>query len=152
MFTVATGSMEPKYKIGDILIAKEVNENELNVGDTITYRGKEGSFEGKIVTHEIINIRKENEETKITTKGIANNIEDPEISSTQVLGKVVYKVRILSFLSGLIQNIYVFYFLIFVPIAIIIFRQIAGIIGNKENEEDDEEEKEEKTEENNDKK
>ena len=139
MFTVATGSMEPKYKVGDILIAKEVSKTELNVGDTITYKGQEGSFEGKIVTHEIVNIREEDGETKITTKGIANNIEDPEISSSQVLGKVVYKVRILSFLSGLIQNIYIFYFLIFVPIAIIIFRQIAGIIGNKEEDEDEEE-------------
>ena len=141
MFTVATASMEPKYKVGDILIAKQMSENELQIGDAITYKGTEGSFKDKIVTHEIIGIREENGEMKITTKGIANDIADPEISSNQVLGEVVYKVQSLSFISGLIQNIYIFYFLIFVPIAIIIYKQIMSIIRSKEDKDENNEEK-----------
>ena len=30
MFTVVTGSMEPKYKIGDVLIAKEKDPSEIS--------------------------------------------------------------------------------------------------------------------------
>ena len=124
LFTVATGSMEPKYEVGDILISKEINPNDIQIGDDIVYRGKEGSFNGKVVTHQVVSIRDEEGNKKIITKGIANTEEDPEIDSTQVYGKVIYKVQTLSFISQIIKNIYVFYFIIFVPIAIIIFRQI----------------------------
>lgn len=124
LFTVATGSMEPKYKVGDILISKQIDPNEIQIGDDIVYKGDEGSFKDKVVTHQVISIREENGDKKITTKGIANTEEDPEIDSSQVYGKVIYKVQTLSFISQIIKNIYIFYFIIFVPIAIIIFRQI----------------------------
>ena len=136
LFTVATGSMEPKYKVGDILISKEINPNDIQVGDDIVYRGKEGSFNGKVVTHQVVSIRDEEGNKKIITKGIANTEEDPEIDSTQVYGKVIYKVQTLSFISQIIKNIYVFYFIIFVPIAIIIFRQIRVYL--KKDDEDEE--------------
>ena len=137
MFTVATGSMVPQYEVGDILISKEIEPSEIKVGDDIVYRGKEGSFKDKVVTHRVISIEQENGEYKIITKGIANQEQDPEITDEQVYGKVVYKVQTLSFISKLISNIYIFYFLIFVPIALIIFRQIKQIASRDEEEEDD---------------
>ena len=140
LFNVVTGSMLPKYEVGDVLISKEIEPEKLKIGDDIVYKGKEGTFQGKIVTHQIINIEKEDNNYKIVTKGIANDIEDPEINQTQVLGKVVYKVRTLSFLGKIIQNIYVFYFIVFVPIVIIIFKQIVNVINDKE-EDDDKKEK-----------
>lgn len=141
LFTVATGSMEPKYKVGDILISKEINASEIQVGDDIVYRGKEGSFNGKVVTHQVVSIRDEEGNKKIITKGIANTEEDPEIDSTQVYGKVIYKVQTLSFISQIIKNIYVFYFIIFVPIAIIIFRQIRYYLRKDDDEDESKEEK-----------
>ena len=137
MFTVATGSMVPQYEVGDILISKEIEPSQIKVGDDIVYRGKEGSFKDKVVTHRVISIEQENGEYKIITKGIANQEQDPEITDEQVYGKVVYKVQTLSFISKLISNIYIFYFLIFVPIALIIFRQIKQIASRDEEEEDD---------------
>ena len=50
MFTVITGSMEPKYKVGDVLLAKEVPPSEIKVGDTISYEGRSGDVKGRIVT------------------------------------------------------------------------------------------------------
>lgn len=139
MFTVATGSMVPKYEVGDILISKEIAPEQIKVGDDIVYRGKEGSFSGKIVTHQVISIEKSgNENYKIITKGIANNIEDPEIDQTQVYGKIIYKIQSLSFISKMIKNIYIFYFLIFVPIALLIFKQIKNIIDGDDEEDEDE--------------
>ena len=137
LFTVATGSMEPEYQVGDVLISQEIDPNEIQVGDNIVYRGNTGSFKDKIVTHQVVSIREENGEKKITTKGIANVEEDPEIDGSQVYGKVIYKVKTLSFIGQIIKNIYVFYFIIFVPIAIIIFRQVR-IILKKDDEEEEE--------------
>ena len=36
LFTVISGSMEPKYKIGDVLVAKEVDPSEVKVGDAVS--------------------------------------------------------------------------------------------------------------------
>lgn len=138
LFTVATGSMEPEYNVGDILLSRQVDIDEIEVGDDVVYRGKEGSFKDKIVTHRVISIREENGEKKFTTQGIANTEEDPEIDSSQIYGKVIYKVKTLSFIGQIAKNIYVFYFIIFIPIAIIIFRQIRNIFA-KDDDEDEEE-------------
>lgn len=54
IFNVATGSMVPEYNVGDILISKEIDPNELQVGDNIVYQGEKQDFKGKIVTHKII--------------------------------------------------------------------------------------------------
>ena len=135
IFTVATGSMVPQYEVGDILISKEIDPSQIKVDDDIVYRGKKGSFKDRIVTHRVISVREEEGQYKIITKGIANIEEDPEITEDQVYGKVIYKVKTLSFISRLISNLYIFYFCIFVPIAILIFKQIKQIA--TENEEDD---------------
>lgn len=142
MFTVATGSMVPEYEVGDVLISKEIEPDEIKVDDDIVYKGKEGSFKDRVVTHRVISIEKEEDGNyKIITKGIANPEQDPEIDQTQVYGKIVYKIKTLSFIGKLISNIYIFYFFIFIPIAIIIFKQIKNIASA--HEEDDDEEKEE---------
>lgn len=145
IFTVATGSMVPKYEVGDILISKEIEPKNIKVDDDIVYKGKTGSFKDKVVTHRVISINEENGEFKIVTKGIANEEADPEITDDQVYGKVIYKVQSLSFISKLISNIYVFYFFIFVPIAIIIFRQIKQIASPDEDDEDDESDEKDKS-------
>ena len=145
MFTVATGSMVPQYEVGDVLISREIAPEQIQVEDDIVYKGKEGSFKDRVVTHRVIFIEKQEEGNyKIITKGIANTEQDPEIDQTQVYGKIIYKVISLSFIGKLINNIYLFYFLIFIPIAIIIFKQIKNIAAKDDDEDDRREEKEDK--------
>lgn len=144
IFTVATGSMVPKYEVGDILISKEIDPSEIKVGDDIVYKGKEGSFNGKVVTHRVISIEEQGGEYHIITQGIANEQADPEITDEQVYGKIIYKVKTLSFISKMVSNIYIFYFFIFIPIAILIVKQIRQIATSNEEDDDDDEEQETK--------
>lgn len=144
IFTVATGSMVPKYEVGDVLISKEIDPSEIKVGDDIVYKGKEGSFNGKVVTHRVISIEEQGGEYHIITQGIANEQADPEITDEQVYGKIIYKVKTLSFISKMVSNIYIFYFFIFIPIAILIVKQIRQIATSNEEEDDDDEEQETK--------
>ena len=138
MFSVATGSMVPVYNVGDILISKEINPNEIKVGDDLVYKGEKGTFSGKIVTHRVISIEKqEGENYKIITQGIANNAEDPEIDQTQVYGKVICKLHILSALGKLTRNIYTFYFIIFIPVGLLVYKNIKNIINRSAEEEDE---------------
>lgn len=128
IFSVQTGSMIPEYQIGDILITKSVDVSELRVGDDITYNGEVDDFAGKIITHRIINITKGiDNKYEITTKGIANTLPDPIISDSQIIGKVVYKTIILSFIGRLMTNI-VSYYVIFIIVSLLISYQIVRII------------------------
>lgn len=135
LFNIVTGSMVPKYLVGDVLLSKEVPVEKLKVGDDIVYLGNKSDFAGKYITHEIIQIEKnEYGLYKIHTKGLANEFADPVITSDQVKGVVVYRFVIFSFISKLANNLYSMYFAIFVPIAIIIFMNIIRISSNKEKE------------------
>ena len=136
LFSVATGSMVPVYNVGDVLISKEIKPEDIKVGDDITYVGEKNSFKGKIVTHRVISIeKKEDGNYKIITKGVANDEQDPEIDQTQIYGKIIYKIKILSFLDRMLKNMYIFYFVIFIPTALIIYKIFKSLTANDEDEE-----------------
>lgn len=144
IFVVATGSMIPKYEVGDVLVSKEIPPEEIKVGDDVVYTGKEGSFKDKVVTHQVIFIEKENENYRIITKGIANTGEDPEITQNEVMGKVICKLGLLGFFQRAVSNNYIFYFLVFVPIVLITYRQIRNSASNEDDDEGEEVDKKEK--------
>lgn len=137
MFSVATGSMIPVYNVGDVLVAKEVKPDEIKIDDDIVYKGAKGSFKDKVVIHRVISIEKEEDNNyKIITKGVANTEQDPEIDQTQVYGKVIYKIKSLSFLGKMMKNMYVFYFAIFIPAALIIYKIFKNLLVSDDDEED----------------
>jgi signal peptidase len=105
IYNIVTGSMVPKYVVGDVLLVKEVEAKDLNVGDDISYLGEIDTFKDKVVTHRIIEKNRTNEgKYTFVTQGIANSAADPEINEDQIYGRVVYKLIILSFISKLIAN------------------------------------------------
>lgn len=132
LYTVVTPSMVPKYNIGDMIIAKQKDPDTIKVGDDVVYQGEVDSYKDKIVTHQVIEIEQTNEGKIFHTKGIANPLEDPTIKSNQIYGVVLTKSVILSFLSKIINSTYGFYFLIFVPIVIIVFLEVIDAIGGKD--------------------
>lgn len=143
IFNVATGSMVPKYQIGDVLIVKETNIDELQKGDDVSYLGKSSTFSGKVVTHQIVDIEDTENGKIFHTKGIANDAEDPTITGDQIYGKVVYKCIIFSMLTKLMNNMTAFYIVVFIPLGFLIFLQIKDTIDAKrENDEEDIEEDE----------
>lgn len=142
IFSVATGSMVPKYNVSDVLLSKEIDVKDIQVGDDVVYIGKEGSFKNRVVTHQVISKTEQDRKYKFITKGIANTEEDPEIDGDQILGKIQYKFKILSLIGKMISNVYIFYFMIFVPIAIIIVKQIIVVIKSGRNNEEDEDDNE----------
>lgn len=139
IFNIVSESMVPKYNIGDVLVVKSIEPQNIKVGDDIAYIGQESTFNQKIVTHQVIEIDYENGEYIFHTKGIANILEDPLVHQNQVFGKVVYKIWILSLISKILSNVYVVFFGIFVPIVILIFWTILKLKGLVEVEEYEEE-------------
>lgn len=99
-YVIISGSMEPNINIGDMVITKS-KENELKVGDIISYRKGQS-----VITHRISQIiENENGETTYRTKGDNNNAEDgEEIYLKDIEGKVVKVVPKIGKVSLLLQN------------------------------------------------
>lgn len=138
IFMVVSKSMMNDYRVGDILVSKSVTEDEINIGDNVTYLGKKKELKGLIITHQVIKKEKRDGTTYFVTKGIANSVPDPEISYDQVYGKIVYKMVFLSMLGRLLNN-QVSYYLIFLIVGLIVSIEIvSSIFDSKEEEEEDE--------------
>ena len=74
-FIVLSGSMESKISVGDLVFVKEVNPNELKVGDIIAFRDSEDI----VTTHRIVDIDTKDNGLCFVTKGDANNANDDGI-------------------------------------------------------------------------
>ena len=136
MFTVASGSMEPKYMIGDVLFSKNVDASEVKVGDAITYLGKTGDVANKVITHEVVKIEKDESGKYIFhTKGLTNLVEDPIVYEEQLYGIVIHKAFLLSLVYKIISTPVGFYAFIIIPIMYIIGSEIiASALERKEEE------------------
>lgn len=138
-FSIITSSMEPKLKIGDVILVKEVKSSSLKVGNVITFKGMSGDLAGKIVTHEIVGITKESGRKIFYTKGIKNISNDPAVYEEQILGKYIYKFKIFSLIEKIMSTKIGFILIIIIPLGYIYFYEIKDVIHdvkeikNKEN-------------------
>ena len=133
MFTVASGSMAPEYNVGDVLIAKEKKPENIKVGDSLTYLGNQGTFAGKIVTHSVIRIEKDDTGKYIFhTKGLTNLVEDPPVYQEQVYGVVVFQPKIMSFIYKKVNTKSGLFLFVILPIFYIIGSEILGSLLEKE--------------------
>lgn len=133
MFTVVSGSMVPDYEIGDVLIAKEIEPSEIKVGDDVSYLGKAGSFNGKVVTHRVIEKGTDTDgRFMFRTQGIANPDADPVIYEDQIYGVVVGEFTLLSFVYKCISTKTGMFFFIVVPIFYILGSEMLSFLLEKE--------------------
>lgn len=87
---VATGSMEPTIQVGDVVIVRRTDPDQLQVGDIVRYRKDNYS-----VIHRIVE-RQEGQDGQtlsFTTQGDNNNGPDSDpVLPDQIMGKVILTV------------------------------------------------------------
>ena len=125
-FYVVSGSMEPTIHVGEVILIERVNSpDELKKGDIITFHGKGGSLEGKIVTHRIVSDGVV--DGKITTCGDANHgIADEPIMYNDVIGRYVRTSAVLTTAYAVFTSKYGFLFIVFIPLIILLIVQIVN--------------------------
>ena len=123
-YYVLTESMEPEIDSGEMILGKRTDPEQLQVGDVVTYLGDTGSLHGKVITHKIVEI----EDDIITTKGVANDIPDPPIHSSQVLSKYVMTIPFAGKIFSVINSKFGFIFLIVTPLVLLIVNEVSIII------------------------
>ena len=97
-FAVATGSMEPEIPVGSLVIVKHTDAASVADGDVIAF--EKG---GAIVVHRVL----ENNAAagEITTKGDANDVQDPRpVRYGEVIGVVTHHYASLGALMGYITG------------------------------------------------
>ena len=137
IYNVATGSMEPVYKVGDIIFIKKIDGKDIKIGDDVTFDTEKIQYEGFTITHRVIDKKYDDEDKQyhFITKGVANAVEDEEITQSQIYGKVIYKSIVLSFISKLTNNI-ITYFVIVLIIGVSLSLQIVTEKFSEMDEED----------------
>ena len=128
LFTVATGSMKGVYNVNDVIAVKDFDNKKLKVGDDIDFIGNRGGLENKLVTHRIIKIEEESNGRIFTTKGVKNSVEDPSITESQILGKVVGVVPVVTQINHVVKSQLGFFCLIFCPLVLVIVLEILQTI------------------------
>lgn len=125
IFTVQSGSMEPKIKTGSLIFTK--SNDSYRVGDVITRRTLDAN---STITHRIIEEKKQEKtgQSVFVTKGDANDSEDSEIVSPEsIVGKVIFTVPYLGYPVGYARTQQGFILLIIIPAVIIIYEEILKI-------------------------
>ena len=88
---IATASMYPEIEVGDVVIVKKCEINDINEGDVIEYQ-----IEDQSIVHRVMKKELENNVYKITTKGDNNSSEDAKpVYGEQIKGKVTFKIKYL---------------------------------------------------------
>lgn len=118
VYGVLTGSMVPAYPIGSLIYVQDVDPNELELRDVITFSS------GKtIVTHRIVEIVRDDNnpyQLKFRTKGDANNDPDASlVGPADIIGKVAFGIPHLGTVANYIQNPPGLYVTIFIGLALI---------------------------------
>lgn len=96
-YTVLSGSMEPEFYPGDLVITQHKDKADIKVDDIVTYRDNEGI----VITHRII--EKTNE--GYITKGDNNNVNDSDILKEQdIIGEVKISIPKVGYVMNFLSN------------------------------------------------
>jgi len=90
--TVLSGSMEPALRPGDMVAVRGAEGGEgVRIGDVITFQPVSG--DPTLVTHRVVGKSLASTgEVTFTTRGDANDSDDPPIVAAQVKGAMLYRV------------------------------------------------------------
>ena len=104
---VQSGSMSPSVKTGDVVVVRNVAEQErssLQVGNVVTF--KAANNQAKLITHRIVGVRHlPSGETFYTTKGDANEVQDSALlTPDRVVGEVEFRVPRLGYALNSFSN------------------------------------------------
>lgn len=100
-YMVLSASMEPEYHVGSLVYVKQALEDDINPGDVITFHIDDST----LVTHRVV--EKDNARNGLITKGDANEVNDGGlVAYDNVVGKVVFNIPMLGYVSSFISSLY----------------------------------------------
>ena len=115
-YVIVTGSMEPVIKTKDAVLVRRVDDDDINVGDVVTYLANDESYNGILITHRVVNIKDENGKKIYYTKGDHNETVDRSpIEDNQIYGKVVMRIPKIGYIKYFLVSSYGWIIAIVIP-------------------------------------
>lgn len=99
-YSVASDSMAPEFRRGDVVFVKAIPFDELEKGDVVTVMFKTGNG---TYTHRIVEIDYNKKEIRTAGDNI-DTIDTESASEEQILGKVLFSIPLVGFLSLLMTD------------------------------------------------
>jgi len=126
LFTIVSPSMEPYIMVYDVIVDTRVsNENNLKVGDVITFYSSSIDTGDFTVTHRIHEIIETDGQRKYITKGDNNqNVDAGYITFKDIVGKERFKITGLGRVQVFIASRFGWLIIILIPALIIILLDI----------------------------
>ncbi len=135
VYEVMTGSMSGTIEVGDVIIAKKVeNVNELAVGDIITFVAPSGPLKGRNETHRIIEVISNGDGTVqyFRTQGDNEQYADNwRLSPSAVKAKFLRKSPFIAGFRRFLSHWYGYVLLIALPLLIVGVLFIVGYVKDK---------------------
>lgn len=102
VFTILSGSMEPKYPVGSLIYVKSVDPSQVKEGDVITFL----LSDTVTATHRVVGIVDQGDGAlRFRTKGDANDAEDGTlVHYKNVVGTPVFTIPYLGYFSNWITH------------------------------------------------
>lgn len=128
-YVIVSGSMEPSIKIRDAIVIKRSEEEEINVGDVVTYRSTDPSYYGILITHRVRAINERDGEKIFITKGDNNEtIDRSPVTYDQIQGKVVMRIPKIGYIKYFLIDYYGWIITILIPSVAIVSYDIVKIL------------------------
>ena len=125
---VASNSMYPTLRVGDLLFVKGVKPEDIRVGDVGIFIKPTGT--GERIVHRVVSIKRVDGKVLITTKGDNNPSSiywERDFDSSYVVGKVFFWVRFIGFIPMILQEEYVKWGITAVLLILILYDFLSGI-------------------------
>ena len=102
LIAIATNSMKPTFYRGDAIMIEKCGIKDIKMGDILVFVS-----EGRIITHRVIKIYKEDDNIKFITKGDNNNVKDDIISDeSNYIGKGIYGIKYIGYPTVLLNEMF----------------------------------------------
>ena len=130
---IMNGSDKTSFDTGSMVLVKTKDVNKIVEGDIITFRGL--SADAPMTTHRVVKVNNNDGNLTFTTRGDANNVDDPKpIQAEKVVGTVRGHIPYLGYLTGFAETKTGLIFLVFIPGALVISYEIYNIYRTLKNE------------------
>lgn len=108
LFQIVSGSMAPEVNVGDVIIGKKTDLDDLAVGDNLIF-----NYNGRVVTHKLIAA----DGDRLTTHGVANaEGANESITYADVIAKQVLRIPKFGYVLNFLRSGAGFFIVIALPI------------------------------------
>lgn len=131
MLQVVSPSMEPELKIGSVVMVKNADTSEISEGDIVSFYTRDPDIYNSVVTHRVVEVKKQKGGDVLYTKGDANPARDAyPVKNNQLIGKVTGVSNIIGTFVMILSYRWVFALFIIVPVLYILISNGCKLIAS----------------------